>query len=154
MNNNDIFRRLQNIFNLDNNMMMEIFNCTNLKADKDQINNWLKNSDEPGYLKFGDHHLSPFLNGLIDYKRGKKEDSVPREEKRLTNNIIFTKLKIALNFKSDDILEIMSLADYPLRKLELSALFRKPGNKHFRECRDDVLEGFFKGLEIKYCSKV
>ncbi|MCK5675168.1 MAG: DUF1456 family protein, partial [Spirochaetales bacterium] len=62
------------------------------------------------------------------------------------------KLKIALNYKSDEILEIMSLADFPLRKLELSALFRKPGNKHFRECRDEVLEGFFRGLEIKYCS--
>ena len=154
MNNNDIFRRLQNIFNLDNKMIIEIFNFTNLKADNEQINNWLKNVDEPGYIKFGDHHLSPFLNGLIDYKRGQKEDSVSREEKRLTNNIIFTKLKIALDFKSDDILEIMSLADYPLRKLELSAFFRKPGNKHFRECRNDVLEGFFKGLEIKYCSKV
>lgn len=151
MNNNDIYIRIQKILNLNNTMMLEIFSFTSLKVDKDQIINWLKTSNEQGYEKLGDHQLTPFLNGLIDYKRGKKEDSGPREEKRLNNNIIFTKLKIALNLKSDDILEIMSLANYPLRKLELSALFRKPGNKHFRECRDEVLEGFFNGLEIKYC---
>ena len=152
MNNNVIYIRIQKILNLNNTMMLEIFSFTRLKVDKDQIINWLKTSDEQGYEKMGDHQLTPFLNGLIDYKRGKKEDSGPSEEKRLNNNIIFTKLKIALNLKSDDILEIMSLANYPLRKLELSALFRKPGNKHFRECRNSVLEGFFKGLEIKYCS--
>ena len=153
MNNNDIFRRLQNILNLDTVKMMEVFSFTNLKADKDQINSWLKNVDDPGYLKIGDHHLTPFLNGLIDYKRGKKEDSVPGVAKRLNNNIIFTKLKIAFNLKADDILEIMSLADFPIRKLELSAFFRKPENKHYRECKDDVLERFFRGLEKHYCSK-
>ena len=153
MNNNYIFRRLQNIFNLDNKMIIEIFNFTNLKVDNEQITNWLKNVDDPGYLKFGDHQLAPFLNGLIDYKRGKKEDSVPKTTRRLNNNIIFTKLKIAFNLKADDILEIMSLADYPIRKLELSAFFRNPENKHYRECKDEVLEGFFSGLESKYCPK-
>jgi len=152
MNNNDIFRRLQNILNLDTVKMMEVFSFTNLKVDKDQINNWLKNVDDPGYLKFGDHQLTPFLNGLIDYKRGKKENSVPGAVKRLNNNIIFTKLKIAFNLKADDILEFMSLADFPIRKLELSAFFRKPENKHYRECKDDVLDAFFRGLEKHYCS--
>ena len=153
MNNNDIFRRLQKILNLDTTKIMEVFSFTNLKVDKDQINNWLKNVDDPGYSKFGDHQLAPFLNGLIDYKRGKKEDSVPKASKRLNNNIIFTKLKIAFNLKADAILEIMSLADFPIRKLELSAFFRKPENKHYRECKDDILDAFLRGLEKHYCSK-
>lgn len=152
MNNNEILKRVKNILHLENDEMVKIFTFSNLKINSDQINNWIKDVEESGYQKLADHHLIPFLNGVIDYKRGKKEDSVPRKEKRLSNNAIFMKLKIALDLKSDDILEIMSLADQPLRKVELSAFFRKPDNKHYRECKDQVLEGFFRGLEIKYCS--
>lgn len=149
MNNNDILRRIGSILNLKEMEIVKIFSLKNIDIKSDQVNNWLKEINEPGYQKLDDQYLSPFLNGLIDYKRGKKEDAAPREEKRLNNNIIFMKLKIALDLKADDILEIMSLADTPLRKLELSALFRNPGNKHYRECKDSVLEGFFQGLEIK-----
>ncbi|MDA3939977.1 MAG: DUF1456 family protein [Spirochaetia bacterium] len=151
MNNNDILRRVNNILHLDNNKIVEIFNLANMKVDTKQIIGWLKEIEDSEYQKLGDHQLAPFLNGLIDFKRGKKEDAPSRSEKRLNNNIIFTKLKIALNLKSDDILEIMTLADYPLRKLELSAFFRKPENKHYRECKDPVLDAFLKGLKNKYC---
>lgn len=151
MNNNEILKRIKNILHLDNEEVVKIFTFSNLKIDPDQINNWIKEVEESGYQKLADHHLAPFLNGLIDYKRGKKEGAPPRDEKRLNNNIIFTKLKIALNLKTDDILEIMSAADFPFRKLELGALFRKSDNKHYRECKDPVLDAFLGGLEIKYC---
>ena len=126
MNNNDILRRINTILNLTDIDIIKILNLKNMDIKSDQVNNWLKGINEPGYQKLDDHYLSSFLNGLIDYKRGKKEDAAPREEKRLNNNIIFMKLKIAFDLKTDDILEILSLADFPLRKLELSALFRKP----------------------------
>ncbi len=53
----------------------------------------------------------------------------PAPEKRLTNNIVFRKLKIALNLKDEDILEIMALAHLSISKHELSAFFRKPDHK-------------------------
>ncbi|MBQ0785297.1 MAG: DUF1456 family protein, partial [Amphritea sp.] len=73
----------------------------------------------------------------------------PIPERRLTNNIIFRKLKIALNFTAEDILEVLGLAGVSLSKHELSALFRKQGHQNFRECKDQVLRNFLSGLQHK-----
>jgi len=61
------------------------------------------------------------------------------------------KLKIALNLKAEDVLEIMGLAGFCLSKHELSAFFRKPDHKHYRDCKDQVLRTFLKGMQLKYC---
>jgi len=68
----------------------------------------------------------------------------------LTNNSIFRKLKIALDLKGEDILHIMDLADLHMSEHELSAFFRKPGHKHYRLCKDQILRNFLKGLRLKY----
>lgn len=60
------------------------------------------------------------------------------------------KLKIALNLKAEDVLEIMALADLKISKHELSAFFRKPAHKHFRECQNQILRNFLKGMQLKY----
>ena len=91
-----------------------------------------------------------FLNGLINEKRGKKEGTQPEVETRLTNNIIFRKLKIALNLQAEDVLDILNLADFKLSKHELSAFFRKPGHKHYRECKDQILRNFLSGMQTRY----
>ena len=82
----------------------------------------------------------------------KKEGPAPVPEKNLTNNSIFMKLKIALNLQAEDILEIMDSQDFRISKHELSAFFRKPGHKHYRECKDQILRVFLKGLQQKYRS--
>ena len=64
--------------------------------------------------------------------------------------MIFTKLKIAFNLTSDDILEILSSIDFHLSAHELSSFFRKRTHKNHRECKDQVLRNFLKGLQIKY----
>ena len=68
----------------------------------------------------------------------------------MTNNIIFMKLKIALNLKAEDVLEIMDLADLSISKHELSAFFRRPGHKHYRECKNQILRNFLRGMQLKY----
>ena len=60
------------------------------------------------------------------------------------------KLKIALNMQAEDILEIMSSSDFRMSKHELSAFFRKAGHKHYRECKDQILRIFLKGLQMRY----
>jgi hypothetical protein len=60
------------------------------------------------------------------------------------------KLKIALNFTDEDILAALQSAGFTLGKHELSAFFRKPSHKHFRECKDQVVRNFLKGLQLKY----
>ena len=90
------------------------------------------------------------MNGFINLKRGKREGEQPRPEKRLTNNMIFRKLRIALSMKDDDIMEIFKLVRIHVSKHELSALFRSPGQSQYRECKDQFLRNFLLGLQKKY----
>ena len=150
MTNNDILRRIRYIFDLSDSRMIEIFGLADCLVTREQISDWLKKDEDPAYQKCSDKTLAVFLNGLINDKRGKKEGAQPEPEKRLTNNIIFMKLKIALNLKADDICEILALAKLPIGKHELSAFFRRPDHKHYRECKDQILRNFLKGVQLKY----
>jgi len=130
--------------------MISIFGLVDYKVTREQVSNWLKKESDPDYEDCDDTHLAIFLNGLINDKRGKKEGPQPVPEKKLTNNIIFMKLKIALNLKAEDILKIMDMANLQMSKHELSAFFRRPDHKHYRECQDQILRNFLKGVQFKY----
>ena len=150
MTNNDILRRIRYIFDLNDSKMMTLCSQTDHPVTREQVSDWLKKEDDPTYQTCTDTELAVFLNNFIDEKRGKKEGAQPELEKRLTNNLIFRKLKIALNLKDDDVIEILGLVEYTISKHELSALFRKPGHKHYRDCKDQILRNFLKGLQKKY----
>lgn len=150
MTNNDILRRIRYTFEFSDSKMITIFGLADHPVTREQISDWLKKEDDPAYKNCSDTLLATFLNGLINDKRGKKEGIQPVPEKQLTNNIIFMKLKIALNLKAEDILEIMGLAGLHLSKHELSAFFRKAGHKHYRACKDQVLRNLLKGMQLKY----
>ena len=150
MTNNDILRRIRYAFDFSDSKMIALFALADHQVTRGRICDWLKKEDDPSYRKCGDTELAIFLNGLINDKRGKKEGPQPEPEQTLTNNIIFRKLKIALNLKSEDILAILELADSRVSKHELSAFFRKPDHKHYRECRYQILRNFLKGLQLKY----
>ena len=150
MNNNDVLRRIRFIFNFGDSKMISIFGQADQQVTRTEISDWLKKEDDPAYQECSDTQLAIFLNGLINDKRGKKEGAQPVPEKRLTNNIIFMKLKIALDLKAEDVLEIMALADFAMSKSELSAFFRKPGHKHYRDCMDQILRNFLQGLQLKF----
>ena len=150
MTNNDILRRIRYIFDISDSKMIAVFGLADCQVTREQISDWLKKDDDPAFRKCSDAQLAIFLNGLIVDRRGKKEGAQPTPEQRLTNNIVFRKLKIALDLKAEDILEIMALSDMRISKHELSALFRKPGHKHYRECNDQILRNFLNGLQLKY----
>ena len=57
------------------------------------------------------------------------------------------KLKIAFNLQADDIVTILDEVDFRIGKSELSAFFRKPTHKNYRECKDQVLRNFLTGLQ-------
>lgn len=150
MTNNDILRRIRYIFDFNDSKMITLFGLAGHQVTREQISDWLKKEDDTSFKKCLDAQLAVFLNGLIIDRRGKKEGPQPRPEKYLTNNIIFMKLKIALNLKAEDILEILALADVHISKHELSAFFRKPGHKHYRDCQYQMLRNFLKGVQLKY----
>ena len=130
--------------------MQAIFALADHEVTREQISAWLKKEDDEAYKNCNDAQFSIFLNGFINERRGKKEGPPAPVEKNLNNNIILRKLKIALDLKNEDILEIMDLADLKISKHELSAFFRRPDHKHFRACKDQILRNFMTGLQLKY----
>lgn len=150
MINNDILRRLRYSFNFNDKAMVSIFAETGLAVTQEQVVAWLKHEDLDGFDLLEDEQLAHFLNGFINFKRGKREGAQPAAEKRLTNNAIFRKLRIALDLKDVDILAMMDLADFPLSKHELSAFFRKEGHKNYRTCQEQVLRQFLRGMQFHY----
>ena len=150
MTNNDVLRRLRFIFDFSDSKMISLFALADHQVSREQISDWLKKDDDPAYKDCDDSQLAIFLNGLINDKRGKKEGAQPEPETRINNNIIFRKLKIALNLQAEGILEIMALAEAELSKHELSAFFRRPDHKHYRICNDQILGYFLKGMQVRY----
>jgi uncharacterized protein YehS (DUF1456 family) len=150
INNNDILRRVRYAFDYKDPKMMEIFSLGDLQVTREQVSQWLKQDGDPEHKEITDTELGIFLNGLIVLLRGKKEGESPKPEDQLNNNIILRKLKIALNLKEEDTLEIMALANMRISKHELSALFRNPNQPQYRVCNDQFLRCFLQGLQLKY----
>ncbi|PSW07243.1 DUF1456 family protein [Photobacterium lipolyticum] len=148
MTNNDILRRIRYTFDFNDSTMIEIFGAADHEVTREQVSDWLKKEEDAAFKKCRDIELAIFLNGLINVKRGKKEGPQAEPEKRLTNNMIFMKLRIALNLKAEDIIDILKLANFSLSKHELSSFFRKPENKHYRECKDQILRNFLQGIQL------
>ena len=149
MTNNDILRRLRFIFDCSDSRMMELFELGGERATREQVSAWMKQDDKPDFAELSDKLLATCLNGLIVKRRGAREGAVPVAEQRLNNNMILRKLKIALDFKDEDMLAVMVLAEFPLSKHELSAFFRKPGHNNYRECQTQVLRNFLRGLQLQ-----
>lgn len=147
---NDVLRRIRYTFDFSDSEIIAIFKSADLEVTREQMSCWLKKDEDVDFSPISDTELASFLNGLINTKRGKREGAQPVPEKKLTHNLIFVKLKIALNLKAEDVLDILSLADFKLSKHELSAFFRKPGHRQYRECQSQVLRNFLKGMQMKY----
>lgn len=152
MNNNDVLRSIRHVLNLSDTTIVDIFKLAQHKIDPATVSNFLKDENEAAYIECNNNYLTLFLDGLISYRRGKSEENKIQTKTilpPLTNNIILKKLRIAFDLKEDDLIELMSLADYEVSKNELSAIFRKPGHKHYRECHDEFLMGFLVGLTFR-----
>jgi len=150
MTNNDILRRIRYTFDLSDSQMIAIFRQADHEVTREEISDWLKKDDDPAFKECSDTRMAIFLNGFINKRRGKREGAQPKPETKLNNNIIFTKLKIALNLKAEEIIELLALAGFHIGKHELSAFFRRPDHKHYRECKDQILRNFLKGVQLKF----
>ena len=153
MINNDVLRRVRYALELKDQTMIKIFALSDVEVSRDELLNLLKKDNQEGYVELDNKRLDAFLNGLITYRRGNLETplgQVPKQELPLTNNNILKKLRIALNFKEEDMLSTLKLADFEISKGELSAFFRQKGHKNFRECGDQIIRNFLQGLTIRF----
>ena len=64
----------------------------------------------------------------------------------MTNNEILKKIRVALELRDDDIIEILKLSDFKISKSELGALFRREDHPKYMECGDQILRKFLNGL--------
>ena len=65
-------------------------------------------------------------------------------------NVVLKKIRIALTLHEGDMLKIIGDGGQPFSKSELSALFRKPGHKHFRPCGNQLMRAFLRGLTLRF----
>ena len=157
MTNNDILRRLRYALTISNDQMVEMFAKGNLTVDHAQLHSWLLKEaaegeeQDPGFVPCPDAALSQFLDGFIVVRRGVRENAPPQViPNRINNNLILRKLRIGLDYKEEDMLGTLKLANFNLSKSELSALFRAKDHKHYQDCGDQILRNFLIGLTAKY----
>lgn len=152
MTNNDILRRLRYALDLSDPATISIFRLSGHNITQSDLINILKKEEETGYLDFSNTLMTLFLDGLIIHKRGERDAASVQTGKvdaQLTNNLILKKLRIALELREEELIAIMKLADAVISKAELSALFRNKDHKNFKECGDQFLRNFLKGLTIR-----
>lgn len=171
MNNNDILIRLRYALDIKNTDMVKIFKLGGIEVTKEDVLKILtkskdrydeeivddKDMDEE-HIPCDNFMLESFLNGLIIFKRGKKDPKPGQPENppmtiksnASVNNVLLKKLKIALTLTSEDMLEILEEAGVVIAKGELSAILRKEGHTNYRKCGDRYARNFLKGLAIKY----
>ena len=153
MANNDVLRSIRDALTIDDAGMMQIFKESGREVGPSTIAALLKTETEDGYIPCSDPILGFFLNGLIIHKRGRQDDSASpaaQPAAPLTKNAIVKKLRIALDLKEDDMVSIFKAARIDISKNDLGALFRKEGNKHYKECSEQIFRGFLKGLGLRY----
>lgn len=152
MINNDVLRSIRYMLDLSDIKVVEITKLVDpaFPLEKADVQAFLRKEDDPDYAECSNAVLAHFLDGLIIYCRGRDESLPPRPvEKRITNNVVLKKLRVAFALKDVDMHEIFESAGFPISKPELSALFRQPGHNNYRVCGDQLLRNFLKGLTLR-----
>ena len=163
MTNNDLLRRLRFAFDFSNKKSTSLFSLdpsSSVEMSESNFKARLLKDEEEGYVECSDTELSAFLDGLIVSRRGLRETPVTASpaqspvasaaEQRLSKNDVLKKLRIAMNFREEEMLNTLKLGGAELSKSELGALFRKPKHKNYRACGNQHLRAFIKGLTIQH----
>jgi len=150
--NNDVLRSIRYALDLGDAKVVEIIKLAERDVEPSEVANFLKKEEEEGFVACGADVMVAFLDGLIIHRRGKMEpkpDQNKKPERRLTNNAILKKLRVAFELKEEDMHKILELAGFGVSKPELSALFRAKGHSNYRTCGDQLLRNFLKGLVMR-----
>lgn len=151
MTNNDILRRLRYALNLNNQQMIDIFALMEQSVDEAFVKQIIAKEQDDDFVMCRDDVLAAFLDGLIIKHRGlRTPGELPAKMSRIINNEILMKIRIALELKAEDIVDILTLAKFRLSKSELNAFFRKPDHRNYKLCGDQVLRNFLAGLTVKH----
>jgi uncharacterized protein YehS (DUF1456 family) len=147
MTHNDVLRSLRYLLNVSDATLVDIFRLGNREVGHAEVVAFLKRDDEDGYQACSDKTMAHFLNGLVIYKRGQDESRPPQPvEVPVTNNTVLKKIRVAFELKDDDVIALVQKNGLTVSKTELGAFFRRPSHRNYRDCGDQVLRAFLKGL--------
>jgi uncharacterized protein YehS (DUF1456 family) len=150
MTNNDYLRSIRFLLDVSDAKLVEIMKLADITVPLDEIKAYLLNEEDEGFIKCSDEVMAHFLDGLVYYKRGKDESRPPVPfELPLSNNVVLKKLRVAFALKEDDMHDVLKTAGFSVGRSELSALLRKKDHVNYRECGDQLLRNFLKGLTMK-----
>lgn len=74
MSNNDIMKKLRVALSLNSDQIIEICKLVSFTVTKSELGDIFRNDEHPNFKKCGDQILRNFLNGLVIYKRGPREE--------------------------------------------------------------------------------
>ena len=142
MTNDDVLRTVRHALSLDDAKSVALFALSDIEVAAEDL----------ATMTVSDAQLAGFLDGLILDRRGPRKPGapVPDPDAELTRNAVFKKLRIALSLQEQDVLSVLNYGGATLNKHELTALFRKPGHKHYKKCKEEVLDAFLKGLTLRF----
>lgn len=147
MTHNDVLRSIRYLLNISDAALVDIIRLGGREVSRAEIVAFLKKEDEDRYQACGDVEMAHFLNGLVTYKRGKDESRPPQPvEVPVTNNSVLKKLRAAFELKDGDIIALLEKTGLRVSKTELSAFFRRPNHRNYRDCGDQFLRNLLKGL--------
>jgi uncharacterized protein YehS (DUF1456 family) len=73
MSNNEIMKKLRVALHLRDDEIIEILKLVDFKVSKTELSALFRSEDHPNFKPCGDQILRNFLNGLVIFKRGKRE---------------------------------------------------------------------------------
>ena len=74
MSNNDVMKKLRVALSLNSDQIIEICKLVGFTVTKSELGDIFRNDEHPNFKKCGDQILRNFLNGLVIYKRGPREE--------------------------------------------------------------------------------
>jgi uncharacterized protein YehS (DUF1456 family) len=74
MSNNDIMKKLRVALHLRDDDIIHILKLVDFNISKSELSAFFRSEDHPNFKPCGDQVLRNFLNGLVIYKRGVKEN--------------------------------------------------------------------------------
>ncbi|QEY58570.1 DUF1456 family protein [Pseudomonas sp. C27(2019)] len=150
MLNNDVLRSIRYTLNLSDSALLDMLHDVEPELDIATLRGYLASEEDESFVRMDDELMVGFLDSLILSERGPSPHPAPATELPLTNNTVLKKLRVAFALHEIDLIDILRSVDFDVSKPELSALFRKPGHNNYRECGDQLLRQFLKGLTLRY----
>jgi uncharacterized protein YehS (DUF1456 family) len=146
MTNNYVLKLIQRAIDISEVDILKIYKSMDKKITKEDVEDILREEQDEKFILLSDDGFLLFLDGLIEWRRGKSKTKSKKVIKTyLNNNVILKKLRIAFDLKDEQMIKLFSLVEQEITSSELTPYFRKEGHVNFKRCSDSTLKKFIKG---------